>query len=403
MLVATHRTLHPHADRRRPQPDAPTGRPLVAAAPRSPAAGRRATAADRRGPRPRQDVHPARGAGDGLVRAVDDVSFDVARGRTLALVGESGSGKSTTARLLLRLDRPDRRADPASTAPTSRRSTGRALRELRRRMQLVYQNPYTSLNPRFTVAAGDRRPAARRSASAPAASVAGRLPSSLDRVALPASALDRKPGRAVRRPAPARRHRPRPRPRSPTWSCSTSRSRRSTSPCRPRSSSCSPSCRRDLGLSYLFISHDLAVVRQIAHDVAVMRDGARRRARPDRATSSSIPPTPTPASCSPPSPAAPHPSPPHPITGDPVPPTRRHPSRPRPSPRRRRHARWPPAAATMTTTRRHRRRRRRRRRPRPPAGDQRRAGRRRRPAPEATRRRRRTGGRRRRRPTPAAR
>jgi peptide/nickel transport system ATP-binding protein len=84
------------------------------------------------------------------VRAVDGVGFTIGRGETLALVGESGSGKSTLARLVLRLAEPDagRVVFDGQDVTGVRRG---ALRGLRRRMQVVYQNPYASLDPRFSI------------------------------------------------------------------------------------------------------------------------------------------------------------------------------------------------------------------------------------------------------------
>ena len=86
-----------------------------------------------------------------MVRAVDGVSFAIDRGETFGLVGESGSGKSTLARLLLRLDQPTAGPRRSSTGRTSPRSPPSELRRLRRRMQIVFQDPFASLNRRRTV------------------------------------------------------------------------------------------------------------------------------------------------------------------------------------------------------------------------------------------------------------
>src|SRR5215475_14780978 len=84
------------------------------------------------------------------VQAVDDVSFEVRRGETLGIVGESGCGKSTTARLLIQLLEPDA-GTIAFAGRTIGSSGGMAVRDLRRQVQMVFQDSYSSLNPRCTV------------------------------------------------------------------------------------------------------------------------------------------------------------------------------------------------------------------------------------------------------------
>jgi len=131
----------------------------------------------------------------GRVRAVQDVTFSIGRGETLALVGESGCGKTTVSRCILRALPPTRGAIRFSPAPGSSIDMAplsrRALRPLRRHIQMIFQDPYASLNPRMMV--GDIIAEPLLVNGVPAAQRQARVRELLDLVGLPAAARTRFP------------------------------------------------------------------------------------------------------------------------------------------------------------------------------------------------------------------
>ena len=207
------------------------------------------------------------GRGTTSVRAVDAVSFDIAAGETLALVGESGCGKSTVGRLVLRLIEPS-----AGTVVFDNRELSKLsqtdLRKFRANAQLIFQDPYASLNPRMTVAAtlaepfmlhtdltaGDRR---------------GRVTELLATVGLKPEHAARYPhefsGGQRQRIAIARALATGPK----LIVCDEPVSALDVS-IRAQILNLLKDLQQRLGLAYLFISHDLGVVRHIGTRVAVM-------------------------------------------------------------------------------------------------------------------------------------
>jgi peptide/nickel transport system ATP-binding protein len=199
------------------------------------------------------------------VRAVDNVSFTVPRGSAFALVGESGSGKSTTARLVLGLDRPSAGVVELDGAPVG------GDRASRRRTQLVHQDPYSSLDPRFTVAAVVEEPL-RAHRVGTRAERADRVAQLLEQVHLSPDLARRRPaelsGGQRQRVAIARALALDPELLvldEPTSALDVS--------VQARVLDLLARLRAERGLTYLFISHDLAVVRQVADHVGVMRNG----------------------------------------------------------------------------------------------------------------------------------
>ena len=210
----------------------------------------------------------------GRVRAADDVSFEVKRGETLALVGESGCGKTTVARCILRALKPTAGAirfspdehESIDLAPLNRR----ALRPLRKHIQLIFQDPYASLNPRMMV--GDIIAEPLLVAGVAAAERQARVVELLDLVGLPTAARTRFPhafsGGQRQRIGIARALALQPKlivADEPVSALDVS--------VQAQIVNLLLDLQDRLGLSMLFVAHDLGVVRHVSDRVAVMYVG----------------------------------------------------------------------------------------------------------------------------------
>jgi peptide/nickel transport system ATP-binding protein len=211
---------------------------------------------------------------DGLAErfvAVDDVSFEVAPGETFAIVGESGCGKTTLARMILRLIEPDHGAILFEGCEL-RSLTGETLRARRRQMQMIFQDPFASLNPRMHVAEIVAEPLAIHEPQRSSAERTALAAEMLRRVGLDASALKRYPhefsGGQRQRIGIARALILHPKlvvADEPVSALDVSVGAQVLLLLQE--------LQKEFHLTYLFISHSLPVVAQLASHIAVMRSG----------------------------------------------------------------------------------------------------------------------------------
>jgi oligopeptide/dipeptide ABC transporter ATP-binding protein len=202
----------------------------------------------------------------GVVRAVDGVSLSLSKGETLAIVGESGSGKSTLARAILGLETP--RAGRIRFAGQQVLGTGAARRELWRQLQMIFQDPDASLNPRMTIGNAIAEPIEirRRLRGAERVEAARQQ---LHQVGIDPSLYDRYPhelsGGQRQRVSIARALAVQPQALVLDEAVSAL-----DVSIRAQILNLLVQLQNDLGISYVFITHDLGVVRYLAHRVAVM-------------------------------------------------------------------------------------------------------------------------------------